>query len=226
MIRRIFPFFFLWGLWAFPAWAGAELDPPYEIHLEAASNYYGQSFGLSVSKRILGPLWADLGVGQGSFSVDVKPGATFLVFKNDSGYEYGFGLDLRDFVSLSLSFHREEKGMLRWLNSLGLGLSYYDLSIFASQYDEGTADYYQGHRDMSTFALYTVLQLVDFHVPDDHLSFSLGIQGSTAFLASPQSILMKDSSGYRQVLSIHTKDGSPILIPYLELFLAMGYGFN
>ncbi len=88
------------------------------------------------------------------------------------------------------------------------------------------SDTFQGQRDISAFALYTDLHLLDFYPPHDKLFFSLGIKGNTAFLSSPQTVNATDGSGGTAFISYSSGNGGAIMFPDLELYLGLGYGFE
>jgi hypothetical protein len=211
--------------WACVSLLQAQSIAPEEIRGEIGSNYFGQTLGFSYSRRILDPFWGSLGMELGSFNLSVGPGENFLGFANDTSYEYQVGLSIRWMATASLALRFEEKGELRFLNSLGTGISFYDAAFHLSR-RSSSSSLFQGSKDYSGFALHLQLSLVEYHPPKDSLFFGLGVKGSTAFLSSPQSIVISDGSGDTRTLTLSTKDGSPIPFPYLEAFLGIGYGID
>jgi len=161
----------------------------------------------------------------GSFNLGLDPGEKFLWFTNNTGYEYQVGLSIHWMATASLAFRFEEKGELRFLNTLGTGVSFYDAAFHLSR-RAPSASLFQGSQGHSGFALHLHLSLVEYHPPKDLLFFNLGVKGSTAFLSSPQSMTLRDSSGATQTLILATKDGSSIPFPYFEAFLGVGYGID
>ena len=206
------------------AFAQAGDDPPNLFGIEVGSNYYGQSLALSYSKKIIDHFWAGLSVEIGSLSLQSNAGSTILDFYNNSAYNYNIGLNIADLETLSLSYRLNEKGVLRFLNSLALGISYFDLTVNVSEQSASGA-LYQGQKGISAFALYTELHLLDFNPPGDQLAFSLGAKCNAAFLSSPQAVVTRNSAGNIIVVSEISPKGGSILFPYPELFLSVGRFF-
>jgi hypothetical protein len=213
------------AVWACASFLEAQAIAPGEIRGEIGSNYFGQTLGFSYSHRILDPFWGSLGMELGRFNLSLDPGESFLGFANNTSYEYQVGLSIRWMATASLALRFEEKGEFRFLNSLGTGVSFYDAAFHLSRRSPSSS-LFQGSQDHSGFALHLHLSLVEYHPPKDRLFFGLGVKGSTAFLSSPQSMVIRNSSGATQTLTLSTKDGSPIPFPYFEAFLGIGYGID
>ncbi|SRR5579871_842556 len=207
-------------------WAQGEVPLPNSVQAQVGDNYFGQSFGLTYSRDLLGPLWGQFALEIGSISFTSASGQTFFIFTNNTAIDYNVGLDIHDMVTTALAFHWTDRGTLRWLDSLAVGLTYFDLTVHTS-YDTGNpGDPYQGQRDISAFALYTELHLLDFHVPNDRLFFSLGAKCNTAFLESPQTVYTKNRNGQTSSVSEINPNGGSILFPDIEGFLGLGYEFE
>lgn len=201
-------------------------DPPNLVDIEVGDNYYGQSLALAYSTRLIDHLWAHFSVESGNFSAEAKADSSFLIFFNSSDNTYNVGLNLQDVETVSLFYVRAEKGEFRFLNSLGLGLTYFDTVVSVSDLIGDNPNAFQGQKSISAFALYTDLHLVDFHPTNDQLVFSLGIKGSTAFLPSPQTVTTRNSVNQTTVVGYKSADGGPLAIPYLELFFNVGRYFD
>jgi hypothetical protein len=222
------PAFLLSAAWlvAFPVRAQETPSLNNTLEIQVGDNYFGQSVALSAATRLGGPFWGGLSLELGNLTVESDANSSFYVFHNPSSTDFTVGLDLHPLASLWLAFHRSDSGEFRWLNSLGLGLSYFDSTLQVSFLDPTSASHYEGQKDLSAFALYADLHLLDFYPPNDSLFFSLGAKCSTALIASPQTVITANASGQTASVSYGTDDGSPITVPYVELFLSLGRGFN
>jgi hypothetical protein len=201
------------------------ISPSNTLEIQTGDNYYGQSLALSASTRLGGPLWGGLSLEFGGLTLDAIGNSSFYLFHNPSSTNFNIGLDLHPLASLWLSFHRSDNGEFRLFNSLALGLSYFDSTVDVSFVDPSSSSHYEGQKNLAAFALYSDLHLLDFYPSNDNLFFSLGVKCSTALIASPQTVVTKDSSGQTTEVTYETNDGSPITVPYLELFLSVGRGF-
>ncbi len=221
MKRRLL-FSILLSLGVSGAWAQSPEGLSNLAAIEVGDNYFGQSLELSYSTKIISHFWASFSIETGSFFFQDKAGSTFFVFTNNSTINYNVGLNIQDLERLSLSYYRNEKGAFRLLNSLGVGISYFDLTINLSEQTMNSATPYQGQKAISAFALYADLHLLDYYPPGDQLVFSLGIKSSTAFLSSPQTVSTTNSAGSKLVVSYASANGGAIIFPYPELFLSLG----
>jgi hypothetical protein len=200
-------------------------DPLNQVQIEVGDNYYGQSVEITGSRKIIDHFWANLSVETGSFSLKTDSHSNFLFYDNGTDTTYNLGLSIHDMDSFWISYCRNETGDFRFLNSLGVGVSYYDLTVHLTDQEGNNPDIYQGQKDISAFALYTDLHLLDYIPPRDQLVFSLGVKCNTSFLSSPQSVTTQDSAGYVRNASIASSDGGAIMFPYLEIFLGVGRYF-
>lgn len=208
------------------AWGQDKDSLPNSGQIQVGSNYFGQSVALAYSRNLAGPLWAEVALETQSISFQSAAGQNFFVFYNSSYTNFNIGLDVHDFVTLDLAFHRSNQGEFRVLNSLAVGITHFDLTYHLSFNGADPSDVFRGQRDISAFALYTDLHLLDFYPSRDRLFFSLGIKGNTAFLPSPQTVDAKDGSGQTASISYASEDGGAIMFPDLELYLGLGYGFE
>ncbi len=108
-MKRCFLLLFLACFQVSLAWGQAEYSLPNSGQIQVGSNYFGQSLGLSYSRDLAGPLWADFALETQSISFQSVAGQTFFVFNNNSYTNFNIGLDVHDFVTMDLSFHRSDK---------------------------------------------------------------------------------------------------------------------
>lgn len=212
---------------AVPLWADSgAIAQNYSLNAEVGNNYYGNSIGLSLSRRIVDHLWANLGYENGSFSHFQEAGSTFFIFSNPSSINYNLNIGIHEMTDLFISWRWKEDKPVWFLNSIGIGLSHYNLTVSSSFQKIGYPGIFRGAKDMSGFALYADLHLLDVHLPDDKLSYSLGVKCHTVWLSSPQVIVTDNGLGDTSNAAAEvSSDGGPIVVPYLELFLRVGYVF-
>lgn len=192
---------------------------------QVGSNYYGQSLSLNYSHKIFDHVWAGMALERATFSLDFNSGSTFLFFTNNSQTNYHIGFDIPILVSSFISIEREAKGMIRFVNSLAVGITYFDMTANVSTSSNNGSSIYQGGKEISAFALYTGLHLIDLYPPQEKVHFSLGIKGNMAWLSNPQRVDLTNGSGGKGFAILYSADGSPILVPYPELFFEIGYSF-
>jgi len=200
-------------------------DPFNLVQIEFGGNYYGQSIEINYSRKMIDHFWANLSLETGSFSLALNSGSDFLFYDNGPISNYHFGLSIQDVDTFWISYCRNETEEFRILNSLGVGVSYYDLTYHLTDQHVGSTDLYQGQKDISAFALYTDLHLLDYIPAHDQLVFSLGVKCNTSFLPSPQTVIIKDNAGNVGSATMASSNGGPIMFPYLEVFLGVGRYF-
>jgi hypothetical protein len=207
------------------AWAGAPEGATTSIGLEGGTNFIGASAALRLSKKIQGPFWGSFILEQTSFSFVSKAGSGYLGFINPTGKDVTLNVDIHSIFTLEGVYRRTEEGTFRLLDSVGLGISQFDLTIHEA-FSASPSQPLKGEKSLSALAVFTEVHLLDFHPPEGEFDFFLGVKAQTAFIPGPLTVYMENGYGQIQAAVQYGKKGEPLIFPYPELFLGTTYSFN
>jgi hypothetical protein len=210
------------------AWAGPEVLPADSINVGAGGNSIGESLDLSLSRRFFDHFYINLGAEGANFYQNQEAGADFLSFTNPTSNNYLVSSPSFFMADLYFSWRWKEDRLVWFLNSVGIGVSYYELTLHADYEDRSVwpAKYYfYGNNCWSGMALYTDVHLLDVHWPKDPLTYTLGAKCHTVWFPESISIPVQNGFGLTQTALEVSPNGRPVIVNYWELYLRVGYAF-
>jgi hypothetical protein len=194
------------------------------------TNYYGNTFLISVSRTLSKHFSVGLGYGQGTINFQIKGPSSFWGVDFGDFEELNTNIDFNHMIDFVLYYNIHRPKTFSLLNTYGLGLSHYNLTVSQSAYrtniDYRYSGYYSGSKFISGYAFFTSIDFVEWH-PNKDKQFSLiwGGKMHITAISMPQRNTL--SNGYDITTISETSDDgkSRIIIFDPESSLRFNYFF-
>ncbi len=193
------------------------------LGIDWGTNYWGNTFSLLYRRKVTRNFSLGLGFSKGSFNFVQKANSTMFGVDYSGDEDLKVNIQIKRIIDFAFYLNRTTNKNLSFLNTYGLGLSHFFVTFKESMEQEGIPGTFEGEKDFSKYALYLLLNIMEFKPKNlEGLSFSLGLKSHFTLIDYPQTLTLYNGD---ESITWTLYDGKNNILPYVEAYLKFSYMF-
>lgn len=193
------------------------------LAVDWGSNYYGNTAAVGINRVIHEHFSVGLNVSFGRFKCTLPHHGTKFKITNYLEQSLVNNIKIHYIANASIYWHRKRDKVFTLLNTFGIGLGRYYITLKQKTTKEGVPGEYEGSKDLSRNALFFTVHLFEFRqkrIP--HFGITMGVKSHLSSIKIPQPVVLLNF--YRHL--IVSQDGKGHYpVPYIEGFLRVSCSF-
>lgn len=198
-------------------------DPRYTLAVNWGSNFYGNTFEISLNRSIRSHFSVGLNMAFGGIKYTLPGNGTKFNISNAFAEDIDNKIKIHYIFDASIFWHRKKDKRLILFNTFGIGVGRYSITLTQTAVDDDFPGVYEGAEDYSRFALFVTTHLFEYRQKKlPYFGITLGAKANLSRMKLPQSITLYNEHHFKIV----THDGTGYyVIPYVEGFVRFSVSF-